>query len=487
MRRRLPTVPRALALLLLATGFLGVSWALILPTGQAPDESAHLGYVQTLAERFELPDTEPGETFSTEQQLADEYANVNQTAGSLVTKPEWSELAAHSWDLREAQLPDVARADGGHFSTESGSNPARTNPPLYYLWESVPYLLSSGGDFFDRVYLMRLWSLALLIVSTVATWLLIGEVVGRRRTLQLAGAAMVGLFPMASFTTASVNPDGALIATWALVFWLGARIVRRGPAPPDLVALAAVTAAAVLTKATGYALVPAVGLLAVASCWLSRRRLPAARSAAIASLAFAVPVGTWLLLARLLDRRAVNEVPTAASGNVLDVPFIDYVWQFYLPKLSFQAAIPPIPRLPVFDVWIKTGWGAFGWLEVRFPNWVYIVLAGVTGLVIIGGLLGFWHDRGPRDPLLASFFGVAAACLLAGLHWVEWRSIVAQGTVFNQGRYLLPLLPMFAVLLASSLRLIPTGVRAPAAGLILGCLFTLQIFSIAIVAFRFYA
>lgn len=494
MSGRTRGLPRPLLVLLLVTAAIGATWALTVPAGQAPDESAHFGYAQTLAERFDLPDTDPGETFSTEQQLAEEYSNVTQTAGQPLTKPEWSSVGERELDARQERLSHADRADGGHQSPESGSNPARTNPPLYYLSESVPYLAASGGGLFDRWYLMRLWSVLLLVVATAATWLLIGEVVGRRRLLQLAGGATVGLFPMATFTSASISPDGALIATWALSFWLGARLIRRGPSARTLVALSLVTAAAVLTKATGYALVPAAGFVALASLWRARPRSEGGAlsrqtlvRAAVAFLAFAVPVGVWLVLARVLDRRAVNEVPAAAGANVVDVSLFDYVWQFYLPKLSFQAAIPPIPKLPVYDVWIKTGWGAFGWLEVRFPNWVYVVLAVVSALIVAGGLLALVRRRSGENIVLAVFFLLAGGALLAGLHWVEWRSIVGQGTVFNQGRYLLPLLPLFGLLAAAALRLLPGRFAAPAGGAMIGGLLVLQAFSLAVVTFRFYA
>lgn len=494
MSRRSRGLPRPLLLLLIVTTAVGATWALIVPAGQAPDESAHFGYAQTLAERFDLPDTEPGETFSTEQQLAEEYSNVTQTAGSPLTKPEWSSVGEREFDARQSRLNDGDRADGGHQSPDSGSNPARTNPPLYYLSEALPYLAASGGDLFDRWFLMRLWSVLLLVVATAATWLLIGEVIGPRRSLQLVGAGTVGLFPMATFTSSSVSPDGALIATWALAFWLGARLVRRGPSVGSVAALSLVTAAAVLTKATGYALVPAVAVVVLGSLWSASARSPGrewARPAAIwagvAFLAFAVPVGAWLVLARVLDRRAVNEVPSAAGGSVVDVSLFDYLWQFYLPKLSFQAAIPPIQKLPVYDVWVKTGWGAFGWLEVRFPNWVYVALTAISALVIVGGIVSIALRRRPGDIVLAAFFVVAVAALLAGLHWVEWRSIVNQGTVFNQGRYLLPVLPLFGLLAAACIRLLPGRAGAAAGGAMLGGLLVLQAFALAIVSFRFYA
>jgi 4-amino-4-deoxy-L-arabinose transferase-like glycosyltransferase len=487
-------VPRPLTLLLVAVAVLGAAWALLVPPGQAPDEPAHIGYAQVLAEDFRLPDEKPGRhTFSREQELAQVYSNADQTAQVLQTRPEWSELAYEDWRRAAAQLPTSARGEGGHADSFRGANPARANPPLYYLWESIPYLVASGGDFFDRLYAMRLWSVLLLLVATTATWLLIGELTVNRRPLQLAGAALVGLQPMAVFVSSSVNPDAMLIACFALAFWLGARVVLRGLTVRDGVALGVVTALAVVTKGTGYALVPATALALAVGAWrLLPDRRAAALTAGLAGLAVALPIGAWLALARSLDRAAVNKVPGTGGGGAAlpGVPhfgLFDYLWQFYLPKLPFLNDVPAIPRLPVFDIWVKTGWGAFGWLEVRFPTWVYVLLALVTAALVAGGLAAVVRRRRRGDLALVAFFATAALMLLAGLHWIEYRSLLNEGVIFNQGRYLLPLLPLLGVCAAAALALVPARWRPQATGALIGGVFVLQVFSLALVAGRFYA
>ena len=486
-------VPRPLALLLVAVALLGAAWALLVPPGQAPDEPAHVGYAQVLAEDFRLPDEDAGLTFSREQRTSELFANVNQTAQVLATRPEWSELAYRDWQRAVAQLPKDARGEGGHADTTTGPNPARANPPLYYLWVSVAYLAASGGDFFDRLYAMRLWSVLLLLVATAATWLLIGELAGPRRPLQLAGAALVGMQPMAVFVSASVNPDAALIACFAVAFWLGARVLRRGLTLRDGIGLGVATALAVLAKGTGYALVPAVALALALAAWRARPRGRTALLAAGAgALALALPVGVWVALARSLDRAAVNKVPGTGGGGASapglpQFGLIDYLWQFYLPKIPLVENVPAIERLPVFDVWIETGWAAFGWLEVRFPEPVYVLLAVLTAALVVGALATVVRRRRREDVPLAAFFGLAALALLAGLHWIEYKTIGSEGVVFNQGRYLLPLLPLLGACAAATLTLVPARWRMHAAGALIGGVFVLQAFSLALIAGRFYA
>jgi len=481
---RLPrSLPGPLLGLLLAVGVVTVSWALLLPPWQVPDENYHFAYVQSLAENFELP-TGSGEPQSSEQRLAADRSNADQTAQVLATKPEWSRSAYERWKLDDRALAQDARGDGG------GQNPAGGNPPLYYAYASLAYWVSWNGDVFDRLYAMRLWSGLLLLVTTAATWLLVGEVVPGDRRLQLAGAALVGFQPMATFLSASVNPDAMLFALWALVFWLGARALRRGLSPGLAAALFGATGLAVLVKATSYALVPAVLLvLAVAlrRAYPARRR--AAALAAIAALTLAIPIGGWLVAARALDRPVVNQAAATELGaEGVDLrQFGSYVWQYYLPKLPFQMAFPAASSIPAYDVWLKTGWAAFGWLEVRFPEWVYALLAAASALVAAAAAVAVFK-KGRRAPLaVIAFCGLAAVGLIGGLHWVEYGQIVQTGAPFNQGRYVLPLLPIAGLCLAAALTLLAPRWRGVGLAVVLGSLFTLQLFSLGLVAARFYA
>ena len=217
-RRRLG-MPRPLAALLAATAVLGLAWTLVVPPFQAPDEPAHVAYVQSLAERGELPGEEGRDLWSTEHRLAAEAAKSEATAQLLFSKPEWSKAAHERWLRRSERLPAAAREDGG------GVNPASPNPPLDDLLETVPYRATSSGDLFARITAMRLVSVLFLLITVGATWLLAGTVFGLRRELQLAAAALPALIPMVTAVSSSVSPDSLTYALWSLALWLGASIL----------------------------------------------------------------------------------------------------------------------------------------------------------------------------------------------------------------------------------------------------------------------
>jgi 4-amino-4-deoxy-L-arabinose transferase-like glycosyltransferase len=489
LRRIASAQLRPLVLLLVAAAIVGAAWALIVPAWQAPDEHSHFGYAQTLAERGTPPESEGDRRYSTEQEQAAAATGADQLAANLSARPEWSEAEYERWRRIQAAEGDSARTDGDGTGPE-GSNSARTNPPLYYAFETIPYYAGSGTDLFGRLYLMRLWSALLLLVAAAATWALVGELLGPRRGLQLAGAAVVALQPMATFVSASINPDAMLIPAFATTLWLGVRVIRRGLTLGNGSALCAAAAVAILAKATGYALLPGVGLALAVGAWRAgvRPRDGSLVRAAVPLLALVLPVGAWLVYAQLSDRPAVNQVGADGGGGFDHAGLFSYVWQFYLPDVPGQLPLPPsFPSLPATVFWFKGFWGKFGWLEIVLPGPLYLVVGLLTVFAIVGSAVALTRAGLRRHLATAAFLTLVALSLLGGLHLTEYQILSDQNIVFNQGRYLLPLLPLLGLATAVTLSLARGRAQQLLIGGLIGFLFVLQVVSLALVGVRFYA
>lgn len=486
MRERLRSVPAPLGALLLAAAVLGIAWALVLPAWQSPDENSHYGYVQSLVDGPGLPGVADHPLFSTEQGLAADAVNADQMAAALQARAEWSRDFYERWKDTEARITAEQRSDGG------GLNPARSNPPLAYLAYSVPYLVNTSAGPFDRLVWMRVLGVLWLLVTVAATWLLAGEVFGPRPSLQLAAAALPALSPMTGFISASVSPDGLMFATWSLAFWLGARMLLRGLTPARAVTFFLAVGAACWVKATSYALVPAALFALGLAVWRTRPAgLGAWLRGAVPGLAtLAAVVGSWLVLARLLARPASAQLSAAATTSGLDVrELASYLWQYYLPKLWFmQDFFPSVPMtVPVYDVLLEGAWARFGWLEVRFPEGVYIVLLVLTVGVSIAAIVSLRQAWARVDRGLLAFFAIAMVTLFVGLHWQEYQLVMGGSGPIMQGRYILPLVALAGLVLAAALRLVPVARRGTVVGLVVGGLFALSAFSLGLTLERFHA
>jgi hypothetical protein len=476
-------VPRPLALLLAAVALAVVAWALVVPPLQVPDEQAHYGYVQSLAESHRRPPEQSRDrprVFSTEEEAAARHSRAFTIIQNRELKPPWSTRADARWRAAARALRGPDRANVRNIGTQA------VNPPLYYLYEAIPYELASGGDFFSRLYAMRLFSGLLMLVTAAAGWLLVGELTGRDPLLQLAGATVVGLQPMTVFISSGVNPDAAFDALLGLVLWLSVRTLVRGLAWPRVVGLVGALVTAALVKPSAVMFLPAVAFALLLPAWRARRTVGAGgRRLAIAVVACALVVGVALAASHGVGNHVDHPFPTG-FGQVRS--FAGYLEQFYLPRLPFVHRFTQLHEWPAYAVWLKTSWAAFGWLEVRFPDAVYVLFAALS-LAAFGGAAVALRRRSFSAPgAVLAFFAIALVGLLLGLHWLEYREFVTgRYGIRVQGRYLLPLMPVAGAAVAAALtNLRPPG-RAVGAGVVVGAMVVLQLLSLALVAARFYA
>ncbi len=528
-----------MALLLALVTIIGLAWALVVPAWQVTDENSHFAYAQNLIENLSLPSSARKHSYSSSQRLG--AAVVGARAGATApatTPPNWSANAWRAYLARVHAHPP-SRTDGG------GRNPA-TNPPLFYLYDAVPYLLDHGGTVFGQFYAMRVWAVLLLDLTTLGGWLLAGEVFGRRQSLQLVVAAVCALMPMSAFTSAAVNPDSLLIALWTFALWLGVRVIRRGARTHDAVALCAVAACAVLTKATSYALVFPL-FAAFFAAWrlapITERRA-VFRRVLMALPALGVPVLAWLVVSRAVGFESVNQVAAIAgrSHPVTVTGFLDYLWQYYLPKLPFMPVVKLGANVPASIIWNAGGIGTFGVFGVNLivlPSWAYgetallapFIASGVLGLVAAPTarrtrlqLLGLvavatlllratgqveytasitaiavlaimvcsvvpivrHRSRLTERQALLWFLCSAVFGLLLLLHVTDYLVLARDHYPFMEGRYLLPLVGIFGLGIALIVSSLPMRLRPMVIGLIFAALLGLQVVSLASVLHAYY-
>lgn len=472
---------------------LTTAWAFATPPWQAPDEPDHFSYVQTIAELGRLPGG-AGLADSTELSRATAATNADQVVFNNRAKPEWTPLARKRFAA--ATRPEQ-RKDGG------GPNSTSTYPPLYYALEAIPYKAAGSGDVFTRLTIVRVTSGLWLLLTVTAAWLLCGELFGRRRIVQLTGAATVGLWPMMTFISSGVNCDALVIALWTLTAWLGVKVLRHGLTMRRALALGLTVGAALVTKASSLVLPPIVLALLALILWRERARWHRALpTAAIAVVVMATPFAVYTIGTRAADRPAyaqASEISSGSSRAFEPREFASYLWQFYLPQLPFmqprienQYAV--ISHRPAINIWLGSGSGVFGWVNTWFPRWVYWIVGGAVSLLalLFAAASARWWRQTPRGQRLrrltpAVFLAGIAVVTLAALHYADYGYYVNQSGFFIQGRYLLPLAAVLAAAAGWALLALPRRARPAAAGIWIGLLFCFQLASLALVLNRWYA
>jgi 4-amino-4-deoxy-L-arabinose transferase-like glycosyltransferase len=448
--RRLP--PRRVALLCaLAALANGLAWSLIVPPFQVPDENAHYAYVQQVAERGTLP-----RPVLPEGPLSPREDAMLNALGTFA-------IAEH----RETPAPEtqpqqraIERVAGEHLSAR-GSGDALTatnNPPLYYALEAVPYKLSPSGRVLDKLAVMRVLSALLGAITVLLAFLFLRELLPGTPWAWPAGALAVALQPLFGFMSGGVNNDDLLYLTAAGLLWAVARAFRRGLDPRGGALLGGFLGVGLVAKLTLLGFVPAAAL---AVALLAGRAWAHDRRRAMLGVAWALalsggPFALYTLLNHLVWTRGLipGGVGSIAPGGGRSFSVgeeLSHIWQLFLPPLALHRQFA---YLPLWDTWFKGFVGRFGWLDYGFPAWFYKAALAVS-LVVCGlAVAELTHRRATvrRRAGELAVYALAAAGLCVEIGIQSYRYELLTGGVFQQARYLLPLLCLYAAIAALAVR-----------------------------------
>lgn len=375
--------------ILLVYLIVGSLYAAATPVWQAPDEPAHYNYIRSLATGEGLPVMEPGD----------------YDQGYL------SELTSRGFP-EELSVTPLEYEDH--------------QPPLYYLLATPVYWLSSGS-----VLMLRLFSLVIGAISVTMVMMILREFWPAESGIAWLGGGLVAFIPQFVAITASVNNDVLTFALLWLWLWLALRYVRGLVSPW---ALGGIAGALLLTKTTGYGVLPLTVLVA----YLRYRR---------AGMSF-----RWMarqLMALLLPALVLGGIWWVRNSVV-------YGWPDLLGLQQHDAIVVGQPRtadwiadqgfIPFLTsgVWtvFRSFWAQFGWMGVVVDVRIYQALAIFSLLTVYGAVwrlaeaFGTGFDPRQRDALLV----LATSAGITLVLFLGYNVTFVQ----HQGRYLFPALPLLA-------------------------------------------
>jgi 4-amino-4-deoxy-L-arabinose transferase-like glycosyltransferase len=448
---RLRRIPLAAWLCALVACLNAVSWSLISPAFQVPDEQAHFAYVEVLARTHRLPSS------ATQEYAPDEVQALEDLQAPRVSfQPQHLTIAARA-EQRKLQA-DLAAQVGSASPGVGAAGDAASEPPLYYALEAIPYELGAGGGVLDQLALMRLLSALMAGASVLFVFLFLREALpSLPRAWAVAGLG-VAFMPELGFISGAVNPESMLCAVSAVLFYCFARAFRRGLTPRLSAAIGVMIAAGLLTKLNFLGLVPGMVLGVVL---LARRSIRAgdARAALLAAtpaLAIAAcPVCVYAVINVLSHHQTLGMgsgvIASMAKRSISGE--LSYIWQLYLPRLpGMRVDFADIS--PIRDLWFNGSVGEYGFEDTFFPRWVdNLALIPAVGLLALAAreLLTRGSALRGRVGELAVYLVVAVGLLvLVGASSYLWFPAEAAG--FPEPRYLLPLVPIIGAVLALAMR-----------------------------------
>jgi hypothetical protein len=429
-----------------------LAWSLITPPLQGRDEDAHFAYVAQLAETGTTPrPEETHEAFSEQEDLVILGLRYWQTRFTPYT-PSISSVAEQRVLTADANRKASTEGDG-----EAGG--AGGAPPFFYALQTIPYTFG-GHNILNKLQLMRLFDVLLGGLTALLVFLFLREILPGVPWAATVGAICAALQPQFAFTTATLNPDALIYPLSAGIFLCLARGFRRGLTVRLAVVLGVLITLGLATYFS-FIGVAAGALIATLALALARAKAGARRRETLLApaIVFAIGLGPAMLYA-LHNALAGNPTFGSASGTGDSLSLgslwheLSYAWELFLPRLpGMPHYFPGIS--PWREVWFDRSVGLYGWMDTMFPGWVDNVALVIVGAIAVLCIRALYLERRALRARLLEFAGYAAIvlALLAMLGAASYAgdAIKHEGPL-GEPRYLLPLLPLLAALVALAVR-----------------------------------
>lgn len=351
----------AIGLILLAFIGLGITYSLVTPIFEAPDEIQHYFYINYLAHERALPVlTIP------EQRLFQQEGSqppLYYLLGALAT----------FW-IDTDDAPSLLRPNP-YATVGNPQALGNKNAIIHTDQEAFPF----HGTVL-AIHLLRFLSLLLGAITVLSTYLLVREVFPQDKTLALGTASINAFIPQFLFISGAVNNDMAVTAASSIVLLLIVRLMKAEPNWKRYLGLGLALGLAALTKLSGLGLivVALAGLLIAAMKHRSPRVF--LEGGAIILLSMLLIAGWWYLRNWSLygDPTALNMHLALMGTRKRDLTLSRFLYEMGGFKTSF--------------------WALFGWFNVLVDSVVYrffdlLTLVALVGLIwaIIKGWRG--QDR----------------------------------------------------------------------------------------------
>jgi hypothetical protein len=151
-------------------------------------------------------------------------------------------------------------------------------------------------------------------------------------------------------------------------------------------------------------------------------------------------------------------IAAGTASTVLAHPlgYLAYLWEVFLPRLSFMAPHFETATPPAFVIFVERGWGAFGWYDVLFPHWVYLVIFAFMLLVPVLAILAVRREwRFVRGNLIeTALLLLMPIAVVAGFE-AAYYTTGTRPAIAEFGRYAFPAIAPLAVIVVASLHALP--------------------------------
>ncbi|NHN34256.1 DUF2142 domain-containing protein [Paenibacillus agricola] len=394
-------------------------WMVVIPPFQTPDEPAHFSYIQYLSESKKIPLIGKSLGYSHELNSAHNILNVNRIA--------W---VGDKMDIRNYKIMSDFKVLPEHKQS-SGSSPAASYSPLYYSIGSLAYTLFNSFSILVRVYAIRLVSVLFGLLTVYFTYLIGRKIRPSSPMFASCLSLMVGLHPMFSLVSISVNNDALLNLFAVLTIY---RLLHMKIEAKQMVGMGVLLGLGLLIKPTSIFVVSAALFFTLVIIIREKIQL---RKAVNHYLRLVIPMliiySPWAIFSYVHYKSILGGKGLQPMGDTTRTLVFYFAESFNISRLR--------------DIWIKMFWADFGWTNVLFDSFIMYKLIALLLVITTVGVILFISQKKEAYP-----FAAASLVIIVGnvifLYIVEIMYFQEFKNFMLQGRYLFTsIVPIMFVIL----------------------------------------
>ena len=422
-----------LAVLLVAFFLKEVFLAALFPMFTGQDEARHYNTVQYLTypkAPTQKPTAEQNKDWLETYNFSTEIKNTIVAAGLDANRDNsFDKMSFLPNSFVGQNENEINRASWAPLNLTAPPDIAGTTSLYHHLASLVEKALASQS-ILVRFYAARLFSILLGTLAVFFFYLAIKNF-GFSEKATLALTAIVSFQPRFSIYYVSVNYDALLILAFAIFFWAGTLVLKKGADWKNLSLLAVAALIGYADKPTGIVII-VVFIFILA--WLFWQKINSyGKNFKYLSLVI------FVLAIIVIFAAFGNYLPLSGGKNHLNI--LVSLWEY------FSKTLTP-GKLALTS---RTYWGTLSWTDSSMLDNV-VNFINLIELAAAGGLIWFFFAKNPPTYLPQKKYAIFAAIMIIalqlGIRLADWKFFANSGSLVlgSPGRYFIPNLAAHIVL-----------------------------------------
>lgn len=339
-----------------------IVWISSLPAFQTPDEQAHFGEVQNIAEGNPILAKSSKELEIAEKRLG-VWRDINGN-NKYTYNPKYNiKYSPQFYGIYEKEINNIPLS----FRKNLTFSESTAYPPLYYIFSSLIYKIFYFSNLFTRIFAIRIFQSVFYLLTLFIFWLFSKEV-WKNEKEQLLFLIFAGFLPMFSFVASGITSDNLMNFLFSLGIYLGLLIIKNGYKIKYLLTMLFLFIAGVLTKPHFVILIPILSL----AFWMRFYSIKKKTALAIFIALFIFIFFVFIFFSDVFFRY-IPFIDYASRNEKASVSFLSYS------IISFQKAWRE--TIPWF-------WGVYRWLSLGNPFFLRKIFNFLT--FFAGFSIGFY-------------------------------------------------------------------------------------------------